>query len=391
MVAGYVPVGHVAAAHGPATPSVQPARAPAAAPLAPPVCLAGTACAVGVFTSTFTINVGGAQVPYILIPYHITYNATIANATMTAANFSASLSIDYVRGNCIFHEQFGFSYFCPRIWTTALPFSQNTNLTSTSASFWFDLGTTNLTSTAYRGYTLPQGNYRAVLSISAGNSSVSMAPSCADSPPVPTPPLAPCATAVANFALTGAPVGNIYSPGATVAAGTVTISGNYTGYFITGAAITVVQTPAGNVVVTAGVFTPGSGQRAYSVGWQATTPGTFQVTLNLTAQWGLDYLTTETVTVSAPPPIAYKNSTYSGQISGLGNGGSAALLITVGAVVGIIVMALVGRAIWAAPKPAAAQPWAPKAGQNECSVCHQTFATEDELKEHQKTQHGMTM
>ncbi|HXQ94334.1 MAG TPA: hypothetical protein VN864_04100, partial [Thermoplasmata archaeon] len=66
----------------------------------------------------------------------------------------------------------------------------------------------------------------------------------------------------------------------------------------------------------------------------------------------------------------------------------AALLLVVGLIIGMIVALALGRAMWGTPKTTPAQAWQSKP-TNECSVCHQTFATDAELKEHQKSAHGM--
>ena len=151
--------------------------------------------------------------------------------------------------------------------------------------------------------------------------------------------------------------GQFSSPLGTWSAGTLTIAGNYSGTYLTGATVTVFNASKG-VVFSDGVFSAAPNREyAFAVAWTVTLAGTYGLVLTLTEQWGatLNFTVNTTVTAATPSSHTYSNSTWG--IDGLGPGGSAAVIITIGIVIGIIVMALVGRGLWGGAPTAAAQPW----------------------------------
>lgn len=91
----------------------------------------------------------------------------------------------------------------------------------------------------------------------------------------------------------------------------------------------------------------------------------------------------------------YSNNTAAGggsPIKGVSSGGAAAILMVAGVIIGMIVALVLGRMMFSGASSAPAQPWSGSksgGGANECSVCHQSFATEAELKDHQASAHGM--
>jgi hypothetical protein len=204
----------------------------------------------------------------------------------------------------------------------------------------------------------------------------------------------------------GTPATSILYPlnGTSFVAGTnVSISVDYTGDYASAATVTVFNS-ASSVVFTQGVFRPGLGAHATVVVWLATLSGKYLVELNVTSPYQGAVASWANVTITPPPtattaPTIYINSTVynntttsNAKLLGLTPGGAAAVLLVVGLIIGLIVALALGRMMWGGSTSSAAQPWKSPSGAkaNECSVCHQSFATPEELKEHAKDAHGMS-
>ncbi|HYK93225.1 MAG TPA: hypothetical protein VEY07_04180 [Thermoplasmata archaeon] len=195
------------------------------------------------------------------------------------------------------------------------------------------------------------------------------------------------------------------SPTAPSSTGNITIAAKYTADFLSAANVTVYQgaTGTGTVVFSAGVFDAGLAVHAASAIWENPIAGEYTVVLAIVTAAGAAAgtptfsLTFNVSAGAAGGGIVYYNQTIwqntttnSGSLfGGLSPGVSAAILLVVGLIVGMIVAMLLGRMMWGGAKSAPAQPWQAKPGTNECSICHQSFATEGELKDHQKQAHGM--
>jgi hypothetical protein len=191
-----------------------------------------------------------------------------------------------------------------------------------------------------------------------------------------------------------APVGTIKAgqvPFGSVPAGigNVTISGNYSGDYLTSANVTV--SSAAGVAFAQGVFTPGKGLRSYSVSWTPTAAGTYTVTLAVGSLTKQSFTAATTVLVNVTGGGTITKWTNTTLLGGLSPGLAAALLMVIGLVIGLIVALALGRMMWGTPKQPPAQPWQQTTTTTafNCPVCNQSFATEDELKEHQKSAHGM--
>lgn len=342
----------VTAGHGGAAPAAV-APAPAPAVIHPSVGASqGSAnpTITGAYVSNFSIN----HLPYFVLPtggsYNITWTMTVTNFTLNGGpggtlnpNFAEEINVTWLVSGCG-----PFTFPCLLMFQTGINPHWVTQLTATSANFYFPLTLTNLTGSTYLGFTLPQGQWQfgiyANYNDGAGNASSFELDKAAYMGI--TPPLA-----------------YIYQPGpsANLTAGHTVIAGNYSGYFVATANVTVINSN-GTIVLTAPIYAPGPGVHAWATPWAALTPGAYTVEVLLTAVWHSLYTFSETVNVQAAVPLTYVNDTSPSLIPGLGNGGSAALLITLGAVVGIVVMALLGRGMWGGSKPSAAQPWSASSG-----------------------------
>ncbi len=381
-LAGVPAVGHVAptASASRAASHLSTAHAPAAAPPD------GNASAIGAFTNTFTIGVS----PFYVLPINVTWKEAETNATITGANPS---NTSYSGGNLTMWLNVSFiTPSGPQLVLSYL-FNGSDAFTCSSPSactFYQPITTGDLL--AGFGLTgddqLPRGEYSFLLTSNATNQSAT--------PLVYTASTTQASTNLAPYAA----YGQFLSPVGTVQAGVLTIAGNYSGSYLTAASVTVLNASKGTVF-TSGIFSSAPNREyAFAVPWTVVTPGNYTLSMALTEQWGgvLYFNSSVTVTPGVIATHTYSNSTWG--IPGLGPGGSGALLVTLGVIIGIIVMALVGRSLWGGAKPAPAQPWTgekPAAvtpgpgGTFECSVCHQTFPNEDALKEHAKSQHGITM
>ena len=288
--------------------------------------------------------------PYITLPTNVTWNVTVTNTNINASTISQTLEIIYLQP--VPTPGCGpFTYPCPIIWSTAVPAAwEQKGATAQHAGFYFNVNAANLTSLTYLGYHLPQGQWQIevqttvvnLTSLGSGSGSVVQATFISIVPPngVITTPLAN-ANGFVN-----------------ITAGSETIAGSYSGYFVVSANITVIG-PSKNLVLSASVYAPATTTNPFAVSWLVSVPGQYHVSLTMVAAWHLATYANETVNVTAGVPITYLNKTGL-TISGLGNGGTAALFVTLGAIIGMIVMALIGRSLWGGTKPSPAQPWTPQ-------------------------------
>jgi len=180
--------------------------------------------------------------------------------------------------------------------------------------------------------------------------------------------------------------------------GNVTVVVSYGGDFINNAQVTIYKgtTTSGAsavLVFKSPTFSPGTVNRTVSAisPWLATTAGTYTEVLSIGVNYALTFINfTQTITISTVGGVVYFNTTSPvSLIPGLSSAAGGTLLLVVGLAVGMAVALVLGRMMWGTPKAAPAQAWAPAAGTNECSVCHQSFPTEEALKDHQKSAHGM--
>ncbi|HTT25688.1 MAG TPA: hypothetical protein VMH90_01830 [Thermoplasmata archaeon] len=200
--------------------------------------------------------------------------------------------------------------------------------------------------------------------------------------------------------------------GLPISTGNYTVVASYGGDWVTSASISIAN-PDGVQVFSAILTQPlgATGVSNYTVvlggNWLVAETGVYNVTLSDTLSYNTsqhpsntwNWYSAITVTSSAVYKAVYLNqTTYSNTtgtstqlISGVGPGPTAAILMVTGVIIGLIVALVLGRMMWGgtAASAAPAQPWSGAKNANECSVCHQTFASEQEMKDHTKSAHGM--
>lgn len=335
-----------------------------------------TSVNVGTIDGTVTMSV----LPlFSIVPFNITWNITVTgtqNIPVNIDNLAATVLVEYRLGSCE-------TPACPVVTNNTVALANGTTSYTTSITGGF------LTKSHFGGATsaaqLPTGQYIITAWLTITN-----ATNAAAAPRV-------VAGQHATYLVITAPSGSILSPanGTTISTGNTTISVAYTGDFLAGANVTVTDA-AGGIVFSNPVFIGGNGERGASTNtpWVATTPGQYKVWLTTTTQYGTTFKTASNLTVVPAGQTVYQNaSSYQNAtvIPGLSGPLAGTILILVGLIVGMGVAFALGRAMWGGAKPSPAQPWTGGAGAapNECPVCHQTFPTEDAMKEHQKTAHGV--
>ncbi len=327
---------------------------------------------------------------YSAFPIQVNFTTSYAGNTGTvvnALNASIALEVRQITAGC--NSVFGFGTPCPEIANTTITFSASNTYALSVDSSYFTSGT-------YLNGVLPLGQYQIVIWNILSNVSN------------PSQEARAGAAAAYTYVINDVNSALWLSPSPTQPStvGNVTFSVQYYADYLSSANVTVYAgaTGSGTVLFTAGVFQAGEAVHAGSAVWTATSAGEFTVVLNIQTRGGAAagpalFPLTFNVTkgTGGGAGVVYYNqtiwkntSTPVGQlIGGLSTGVAAALLLVVGLVVGMIVAMVLGRMLWSGSKAAPAQPWQAKGGANECGVCHQTFATEAELKDHQKQAHGM--
>ncbi len=323
--------------------------------------------AVGPVSALVTItNAPGA---YVLLPYAVNWSIVVTNGSVTKGSTWMSVAVADITGSGV----------CVQAQTCPIVSNQSvTSLVQTgTTSYSFSLTTANLTVNG----PLPQDQFLISVWVTINN----------------TVSNATFGAGIERFIVPSTPNGGFVAPlsGASLSTGNVTIGINYTGAYVSGAQVTVYQgtSASGSLVYSGGVFAPGSGEHVVIAAspWYVSVAGSYFAVLTLTSPYGTYSFTTSWTVVAAGQTIYQNSSSYQNQtlIPGLSPAVGGTVLLVVGLIVGIVVAMALGRMVWGGAKATPAQPWQAKPTTNECSVCHQSFATEAELKEHAKTAHGM--
>lgn len=369
---------------------------PAAAPLKAPheafqVPAAGNATASVTLTTTPNL--------YIQLPYTLSFTVSIGNVVWSPLNASLNVQIRDVAAIC--QGALGLSLQCPTVVNISLNSSIKAT-TSDSLAFSTTITTSNLTVPQFRescpaggppctydNGIFPNDQYQ-IFVFATVNNSFSADTGIAEQ---------------TGYLITANPNATLLAPlaGDYIATGNVSVAITYSGSYVTGVTVQIYPgtTATGSAVFSQGMYAPGVGAQTVvaAAEWAVSTPGTYLAVINVSTPYSFTNFDTTLHVVSAGGGIVYENSTqYSnttggggGKIWGLSTQVGGTVLLVVGLIIGMIVAFMLGMMMWGgAPKSTSpAQPWQSK-GTNECSVCHQSFATEQELKDHAKSAHGMS-
>ena len=186
--------------------------------------------------------------------------------------------------------------------------------------------------------------------------------------------------------------------GSDVTAGNITIGVLYGGNYLESATVTI--TSGTTTVYRSGVYNPavttGNVTVVSPIPWLVSTPGVYNASLQLQAEYTTAYFnTTFTVLSGSAGTVFYNSTTYhnTSLLSGLTSGTAGTILLVLGLIVGMIVALAVARSMWGSPRQAPPQQWqgtqTAAAGANTCSVCGKSFDSADALSAHAKAEHGI--
>jgi hypothetical protein len=344
-------------------------------------------------TQSVTITFANETPPaYTLIGSSVKMSVTFFNLTMNASNTNVSFSL---------YANLGTSapYLVAPFSTWAIPVTSVNQTTYTTVI--------NQTNAAPHMAPWTHGIWPAATEFFM-SAWIDVYPNSTIANPSPYGPLnASAGTLALTEIVINAPWATLLSPSPAAAApevtpGNVTVVIQYSGDAINTANISIynsAKTLTYSAILTS-IYT-GNVTSAASAPWLVVQPGAYTAVIALTTDYSTaasDFSFAFTVAKSTGPgTIVWLNSTvfHNGSsakplISGLSNPATASLLLVVGLIIGLIVALVLGRMMWGSPPTPPAQPWSgSKPSSNECPVCHQSFASEDEMKEHQKTAHGM--
>lgn len=233
----------------------------------------------------------------------------------------------------------------------------------------------------------------------------------ANCPTIESDPVILNATVLAINNSTGTPVSNmtwttvetslVYAPLSVslliptgdVGAGNISLVAQYSAQYVQSVRMLIYSTSGAALLFNSSLQWPNSVSPAVGI-WFESAPGVYPFHLVITTNYG-SFTRLGNITVLAPGGgTVYSNTstwTNASIFSGVSGAVSGTILLVVGLIVGMIVALVVGRSIMRPAAVAPAQQWQPGAAPaNTCSVCGKSFATPEELKEHAKTEHGIT-
>lgn len=335
---------------------------------------------VGALTSySVTFQPSGPDIAqYSQVPFEVNYSLAVENATIDAANVSMMVSVTNALTGSI-ESQF------------AVP-----TVTGVSDySFWVD--DANLSCPSYDPTcSAITGTYVLSVFISVDGSASPLFGTVASGPNVVNTTEAygnnfiSFVTVPLSLSLT-TPVSPVVSEG------NVSFSAHYTGQYVLAVDLSVFSPLNHSTVVFSSSLLNFANGTPKTVVWYVVTPGVYPIVINLLTLYGTTLNVTGSLTIAPPSgggtvyvnTTNWHNSTSSG-ILGMSGAAGGTILLVVGLIIGLIVAMVLGRAVYARPAAAPAQPWSEtKPSPNSCSVCGKAFATPDELQEHAKTEHGM--
>jgi hypothetical protein len=187
---------------------------------------------------------------------------------------------------------------------------------------------------------------------------------------------------------------SLLNPSTSVSTGNVSFTAYYTAQYVQSVEI-IVSAPTTPVVLFNASLAWASPTLPTTAVWYAANPGVYPWVLTLVTSYGVLSIHGDLTVISSGGTVYQNTTVYSNGslFKGLNAGASGTILLVVGLIIGMIVALLLARSMMATPKSAPAQAWQQQSTStpaNQCSVCNRSFATPEELKEHAKTEHGIS-
>jgi hypothetical protein len=186
---------------------------------------------------------------------------------------------------------------------------------------------------------------------------------------------------------------NLLTPTVAVGAGNITLIAIYQAQYVQSVRMLIFNSAGTNVYNGSLQWTSPTSPALGA--WFEATPGVYPFKLTISTPYG-SFTRADNITVLAPGGGTVYSNTSTWQnasiFPGLSGAASGTILLVVGLIVGMIVALVVGRSLMRPAPVPPAQQWQPgqTAPANTCSVCGKSFATPEELKEHAKSEHGIT-
>jgi len=183
-------------------------------------------------------------------------------------------------------------------------------------------------------------------------------------------------------------------PSNAVGAGNITLVATYIAQYVTGVRILVDSVGGSNLLYNASLQWPSSSSPAIG-NWFESAAGLYPYHLTITTAYG-SFTKNGNISVLAPGGGTVYSNTSTWQnasiFPGLTGAVSGTILLVVGLILGMIVALVVGRSLMRPASVPPAQQWQAGAtpAANTCTVCGKSFGTPEELKDHAKSEHGMT-
>ncbi len=186
----------------------------------------------------------------------------------------------------------------------------------------------------------------------------------------------------------------LLSPSTSMSTGNISFTAYYTAQYVQSVEI-VVSAPTTTVVLFNSSLAWASPTVPTTAVWYAANAGVYPWVLTLVTSYGTMSIHGDLTVVSSGGTVYQNTTVYSNGslFKGLNAGSSGTILLVVGLIIGMIVALLLARSMMATPKSTPAQAWQQQsstAPANQCNVCNRSFATPEELKEHAKTEHGIS-
>ncbi|MHB1435054.1 MAG: thermopsin family protease [Thermoplasmata archaeon] len=184
------------------------------------------------------------------------------------------------------------------------------------------------------------------------------------------------------------------SPSTSMSTGNISFTAFYSAQYVQSVRVLVSSPTTSVILFNASLVWPSPTQPSTAV-WYAANPGVYPWVLTLVTSYGTMSVHGNLTVISSGGTVYQNTTVYSNGslFKGLNAGASGTILLVIGLIIGMIVALLLARSMMATPKNAPAQAWQQQSTTtptNQCSVCNRSFMTPEELKDHAKTEHGIS-